>query len=94
MIRKGGDRDEAKPMYQSLKVLSAALVFGGVALTASAKSQAADSSCKRLAQEPCQAQGCSWVKSYKTAKGKEVAAFCRKKPERKATNAAVPPPKS
>ena len=81
-------------MYQSLKILSAALVFGGVISTASVKGQAADSACKRLAREPCQAQGCSWVKSYKTAKGKEVAAFCRKKPERKATSTAVPPPKS
>ena len=78
-------------MYQSLKFLAAALVFGGMVSAASVKSQAAESPCKRLAQEPCQAQGCSWVKSYKTAKGKEVAAFCRKKPERKATTAAAAP---
>jgi len=78
-------------MYQSLKVLAAALVFGGVVAAAGVKNQAADSPCKRLAQEPCQAQGCSWVKSYKTTKGKEVAAFCRKKPERKTTSAAAAP---
>lgn len=78
-------------MYQSLKVLAAALVFGGVVSAAGVKSQAADSPCKGLGQEPCQAQGCSWVKSYKTTKGKEVAAFCRKKPERKATSAAAAP---
>jgi hypothetical protein len=79
-------------MYQSLKFLAAALVFGGVVSAADVKSQAAEESpCKRLTQEPCQAKGCSWVKSYKTAKGKEVAAFCRKKPERKATTAAAAP---
>ena len=78
-------------MYQSIRVLAAVLVFGAVVSGAGVRSQAADSPCKRLAQEPCQAQGCSWVKSYKTTKGKEVAAFCRKKPERKATSAAVTP---
>ena len=78
-------------MYQSLKVLAAALVFGTAVSAGSVKSQAADSPCKKLAQEPCQVQGCSWVKSYKTTKGKEVAAFCRKKPERKATSAAAIP---
>ena len=78
-------------MCKSTKILAAALVFGGVVSVASGVSHAADSACKRLAQEPCQAQGCSWVKSYKTTKGKEVAAFCRKKPERKATSAAAIP---
>lgn len=79
-------------MYQSLKLLTAALVVGGMlAAVTAVGSQAAESPCKRLGQEPCQAQGCSWVKSYKTAKGKDVAAFCRKKPERKATTAAVAP---
>jgi hypothetical protein len=77
-------------MFQSTKVLVAALVFGGISV-ASVQSKAADSPCKRLAQEPCQAQGCSWVKSYKTTKGKDIAAFCRKKPERKSTSAAVAP---
>lgn len=79
-------------MYQSVKFLAAALVFGGVISAASVKSQAAEESpCKRLTQEPCQAKGCSWVKSYKTTKGREVAAFCRKKPERKATTASAAP---
>jgi hypothetical protein len=78
-------------MYQSLKVIAAALVFSGVASVAAIESQAAEPSCKGLGQEPCQAQRCSWVKAYKTTKGKDVAAFCRKKPERKATNAAVAP---
>ena len=78
-------------MYQSMKVFAAALVFGGMMSVPAVTSQAAESACKGLGQEPCQAQGCSWVKSYKTTKGKEVAAFCRKKPERKATNTAVAP---
>jgi len=79
-------------MYQSLKILTGALVVGGAVVAASVSSQAAESACKRLGQEPCQAQGCSWVKSYKTTKGKDIAAFCRKKPERsKATSAAVAP---
>lgn len=79
-------------MYQSLKLLTAALAVGGMlAAVTSVGSQAAESPCKRLAQEPCQAKGCSWVKSYKTTKGKDVAAFCRKKPERKSTSAAVAP---
>ena len=78
-------------MYQRMKILTAALVFGAVVSGAGFESQAADSPCKSLGQEPCQAQGCSWVKSYKTTKGKEVAAFCRKKPERKATSAAALP---
>jgi hypothetical protein len=78
-------------MYLSLKVLAAALVFGGVVSAASVRSQAADSPCKGLGQEPCQAQGCSWVKSHKRAGGKDIAAFCRKKPERKSTSAATTP---
>jgi hypothetical protein len=78
-------------MYQSLKMLTGALVVGGAVVAASVSSQAAESPCKRLGQEPCQAQGCSWVKSYKTTKGKDVAAFCRKKADRKATSAAVAP---
>ncbi len=77
-------------MCNSTKILAAAVVFGAV-LSSSGVSHAADAPCKRLAQEPCQAQGCSWVKSYKTTKGKEVAAFCRKKPERKSTSAAAIP---
>ncbi len=36
--------------------------------------------------------GCSWVKSYKTAKGREVSAFCRKKPERKKSTQAIAAP--
>jgi hypothetical protein len=78
-------------MCQSLKVLAATLIFGGLISVAGAESQAAESPCKGLGQEPCQAQGCSWVKSYKTTKGKDIAAFCRKKPERKATSAAAAP---
>ena len=81
-------------MYQRMKVLAIALVCGAAVSFDTVKSYAADSPCKRLTQEPCQAQGCSWVKSYKTTKGKDVAAFCRKKPERKSTSAAAVAPKS
>jgi hypothetical protein len=42
------------------------------------------SECKGLEQNACSGnQRCSWVKPYKTTKGRDVAAFCRKKPERK-----------
>jgi len=79
-------------MRQSLKIMAAVLLFfGGTAFVAGAQSQAAESACKGLGQEPCQAQGCSWVKSHKRTNGKEIAAFCRKKPERKTTSAAVAP---
>jgi hypothetical protein len=78
-------------MVQRFKRLGAALVFGGAVLVSGFQSRAGDSPCKGLVQEPCQTQGCSWVKSYKTSKGKDVAAFCRKKPERKATTAAAAP---
>lgn len=78
-------------MVQRFKRLGAALVLGGAISFAGFHSRAAESLCKGLGQEPCQTQGCSWVKSYKTSKGKDVAAFCRKKPERKATSAAAAP---
>jgi hypothetical protein len=56
---------------------------------------ALDAQCKGLEQSVCASrQGCSWVKAYKTSKGREVAAFCRKKPERKKATAAPGTPKS
>ena len=51
--------------------------------------EAAVSECKGLEQSACASnQRCSWVKAYKTTKGRDVAAFCRKKPERKASTEA------
>ncbi|MGB0083967.1 MAG: hypothetical protein WBP94_01140 [Rhodomicrobiaceae bacterium] len=69
------------------------LALAGVAMTEPAF--AAASICKGLDKSGCDGQTrCSWVKSHKTAKGKDVAAFCRKKPERKKANeAAVAAPK-
>jgi hypothetical protein len=80
-------------MYQSMKFLTLAVIFGGLMLAVPIESRAADSPCKGLAQDSCGTQGCSWVKAYKTAKGRDVAAFCRKQPERKSTttSAAVTP---
>jgi hypothetical protein len=80
-------------MYQSMKLIAAAVVFGGLMSVFTIESRAADSACKGLAQDNCGTQGCSWVKAYKTSKGKDIAAFCRKKPERKSTttSAAVAP---
>ncbi len=77
-------------MYWKTNCIVAALVFGAV-VSSGGGTRAAESVCKGLEQEPCQAQGCSWVKSYKTTKGKDVSAFCRKKPERKSTSAATTP---
>jgi hypothetical protein len=80
-------------MYQSMRFIAAAVVFGGLMSASAIKSHAADSPCKGLAQDACGTQGCSWVKAHKRSKGKEIAAFCRKKPERKSTttSAAVSP---
>jgi hypothetical protein len=78
-------------MVQRFKRLGAVIVFGAAVSVSGFHSRAAESPCKGLGQEPCQTQGCSWVKSYKTSKGKDVSAFCRKKPERKATTAAAAP---
>jgi hypothetical protein len=53
------------------------------------------SECKGLEQNACSGnQRCSWVKQYKTTKGRDVAAFCRKKPERKNSAEAKPAPSS
>jgi hypothetical protein len=39
-----------------------------------------ETACKALTTEACTGdKGCSWVKPYKTKKGKEIAGFCRKK---------------
>jgi hypothetical protein len=80
-------------MDQSIKFIAAAVVFVGLMSAFTVGSRAADSACKGLAQDACGTQGCSWVKAHKRSKGKEVAAFCRKKPGSKSTttSAAVSP---
>jgi hypothetical protein len=76
-------------MYLSFKtIVAAGAVF---AVLSAVEVQAADSACKGLAEDSCKTQGCSWVKAYKTTKGKDVSAFCRKKPERKSSSAASAP---
>jgi hypothetical protein len=47
------------------------------------------SNCKGVDQSACQANDtCSWVRAYKTKSGKQVSAFCRKKPGKKSSSAA------
>jgi hypothetical protein len=68
-------------------ILAALAVFttGGFA---AAPAHAAETVCKGLATEVCSGNaGCSWVKPYKTKKGKEIAGFCRKKITRKPAQA-------
>lgn len=51
--------------------------------------------CKGVEQTACQANDtCSWVRAYKTKSGKQVSAFCRKKPGKKSASAAVMPDKT
>ena len=58
---------------------AAAALFTAISIS-SASVQAAESACKGLAQAKCVADAnCSWVKGYKTEKGKNVAAYCRSK---------------
>jgi hypothetical protein len=55
-------------------------------------SAAAVSPCKGLDQTTCQGNKiCSWVRAHKTSKGRDVSAFCRKKPEKKETKAETAP---
>ncbi len=45
----------------------------------------ADSPCKGLAEAACGTNtGCSWVKASKTKAGKDIKAYCRLKPAKKA----------
>jgi hypothetical protein len=74
--------------------LTAVVTLLAAALAAPVEVSAASSECKGLDQANCQGKTiCSWVKAHKTSKGKEIAAFCRKKPEKK-TSQASPTPKS
>lgn len=80
-------------MYLSWK--SAAAVATLVAALTVGTDVSADSSpCKGLAEDACRSQDrCSWVKPYKTTKGRDVSAFCRKKPERNKSSSAPAAPK-
>jgi hypothetical protein len=76
-------------MDAKLKFAAAALV--AMALTAPA-SAATPSPCKGLDQTTCQGNKiCSWVRAHKTSKGRDVSAFCRKKPEKKETKVQTAP---
>jgi hypothetical protein len=51
--------------------------------------------CKGVEQAACQANDmCSWVRAYKTKSGKQVSAFCRKKPGKRSASAVVMPGKA
>ncbi len=51
--------------------------------------------CKGVEQSACQTNDtCSWVRAYKTKSGKQVSAFCRKKPGKKSASAAMIPGKA
>jgi hypothetical protein len=61
----------------SIIALFAVFAIGGVNPVQAA---AANTVCKGLATDACSSSaGCSWVKPYKTKKGKEISGFCRKK---------------
>ena len=75
--------------------LIAILALVAMALTAPKGAWAEESACKGLDQPSCEGHdSCAWVKAYKTAKGRDVSAFCRKKPERKKSSEAAIAPKS
>jgi hypothetical protein len=78
-----------------MRIFLSAIIAGTIALMAAPASSAEQpqSECKGLEQSACAGrERCSWVKAHKRIKGKEVAAFCRKKPERrKAVEAKAAP---
>jgi hypothetical protein len=81
-------------VMRNIRSIFAVLGVCVVASMAVEGAQAAPSICKGLEKSACEINGsCSWVRSYKTSKGKQVSAFCRKKPERKKSTEAAPPPK-
>ena len=75
--------------FQIISGAAAAIVMALWAVTGASAAQ--DSECKGLEQQQCASIAtCSWVRSYKTSKGTEVNAFCRRKPVRKQTTQAAP----
>jgi hypothetical protein len=72
-------------------ICSSAVVVLIAMWAVSGASAAQNSECKGLEQQKCTTlASCSWVRSYKTSKGTEVNAFCRRKPVRKQTTQAAP----
>ena len=70
----------------SFIALSALLVLPSLAVQAA-------SECKGLDQTACGANpGCSWVSGYVRKDGKEVAAYCKSKGERKTGEEAAAAP--
>jgi hypothetical protein len=81
-------------MQRITRITAAAVLLGVVSLAPLEVSAAGTSPCKGLEETKCgEAKVCYWIKAHKTAKGKDIAAYCRKKPEKKATQ-AEPAPKS
>ncbi len=72
---------------------AAAAALAAMALIAPEQVGAATPSpCKGLDQTTCQGNKiCSWVRAHKTAKGRDVSAFCRKRPEKKETKVQTAP---
>ena len=65
------------------KVIPSALAISLVVFNVSAL---AASQCKGMNQKACSADSaCSWISSYKTKTGNQVAAYCRTKPVKKKT---------
>jgi hypothetical protein len=81
-------------MHRTMKMAAAAVMIAAALGATSGKAGAAAataSPCKGLDQTSCKANtSCSWVKAHKIKTGKEIAAFCRRKPERKASQPAAP----
>ena len=68
-------------MSNTLPVRSVAAILSTLVILASSNAAIAAGSCKGLAQAACGEQAsCTWIKSYKTSKGKTVDAYCRNKP--------------
>ncbi len=64
----------------------AAFCAASLILFSLAHSAKAQSVCKGLVQAECSANAaCGWVKGFTTKTGRQVSAFCRKKPARNKT---------
>jgi hypothetical protein len=72
---------------RSTTLLFLSVVFAASFIGGTASSIAAETPCKGLKTDACTGNTtCSWVKPYKTKKGKEIAGFCRKKPSRQSSS--------
>lgn len=80
-------------LSKMIVVLTLAIPIGAAPIAAYAQ-RSEPTQCKGQDQARCVSlSNCSWVKSYKTVRGTEVSAFCRKKPERKKSTEAPSPPR-